>query len=244
MTCVAAAGVAQPAPRTESVTAPPATVAASETRPVPSRTQPFDAQSDAEESGATVQVGARLVGQNSGSGLELDGRYGFRSGVQLGVLGALGYAHRSYISGQPVDDVVLTRGALVLLVPTIADGPAQLFLRFVHGAMVLSTESADAVRQTNEVGAFAHLSLGTRSLLRAGVVLGADLEVSPTAELADQYQGLTAGYGYAASRGVLVYADVAGGSTFGFNGDNGKVYYGGSLGVRFCFGKEGARGAF
>ena len=247
MTCVAAVGAAQPTPPAESVTTPPAESVTAPGR-VPevaaSRTQPFDAQSDTEGSGATLRLGARVVGQNNGSGLELDGRYGFSSGVQLGVLGALGYAHRSYISGQAVDDVVLTRGALMLLVPTTADGPARLFLRFVHGATVLSTESADAVRQTNEIGAFAHLSLGARSLLRAGVVLGADLEVSPTVELADQYQGLSAGYGYAVSRGVLVYADVAAGSTFGFNGDNGKVYYGGSLGVRLYLGKENARGAF
>lgn len=197
-----------------------------------------------EGDGTALHLGARLFGQNNGSGLELDGRYGFRSGVQLGLLGSLGYAPHGYMSGQPIDDAVLSRGALVLVVPTTTAGPLQLFLRLVHGATVLSAESADAVRQTNEVGAFAHLSLGRESLLRLGVVLGADLEVWPTVELADQYQGLTGGYGYALSRAVLVYGEGAVGSTFGFNGDNGKVYYGGSLGVRLPFGKEDARGAF
>jgi hypothetical protein len=207
--------------------------------------QPSGAElATAEHSGSRVNLGARLVGQNQGSGAEFDGRYAFRSGLQLGVLGGLEYAHRSYVSGQPVDDVVLTRGALVLLVPATTDGAARLFLRFVHGARVLSSGSVDALRQTNEVGAVAHLLLGARSLLRAGVVLGADLEVSPAVELADQYQGLMAGYGYAVSPTVLAYGDAVGGSTFGFNGDNGKVYYGGSLGVRLHFGNEDARGAF
>lgn len=204
--------------------------------------QPAVSLAAADSEGA--RLGTRLMVQNNGSGVELDGRYAFRSGAQLGVLGSLVRAPRHYISGLPVDDVVLSRGALLLLVPRTTEGSARLFLRFVHGAATLSAEGILAVRQTNEVGAFAHLTWGTRNLLRAGVVLGAELEVAPTFELADQYQGLTAGYGYAVSPAVLVYGDGAAGSTFGFDGDNGKVYYGGSLGVRLTLGKEEARGEF
>jgi hypothetical protein len=227
--------------------APSPTALASEPLPTAEEPSPSHAPPrapDDEKVGPGLEFGTRLFGQNSGSGLELDGRYRFRSGVVLGALGSAAYADHHYVSGQNVDDVVLSRGAFLLLFPIKTAANAQMFVRFVHGATALGAEGTQALRQTNEVGAFGHVTWGERNLFRAGVVLGADLEVAPTVELADQYQGLTVGYGYAVSRAVLIYGDGATGSTYGFNGDNGKIYFGGSLGVRLVLGKEDARGAF
>ena len=83
-----------------------------------------------------------------------------------------------------------------------------------------------------EIALLAHVRLDRAWMFRAGAILGFDLEVSPTVDLADQTQLLTAGVGWAPEDDVMIYVSAEGGGSYGFNGDNGKVMARGTLGVR------------
>ena len=201
---------------------------------------------DPHDDPAGFVAGARTYFRNLGGGLELDGRYRLESELELGVRLQGTYLDKGYLSGHVVSPVVTGAAGLVLLLPVTNAGSRSLFVRYVPGVTLLEGVDAEtsAVRQTNEIGAFGHWSLGSRGLLRLGVILGVELEVDPTVAVADQSQAITLGYGHALSESLLLYADVTSGGTFGFNGDNGKAIFEASLGVRLPFGAGGPRGAF
>lgn len=193
-----------------------------------------------------LTLGARTFARDSGGGVELDLRHRFHFGFELGAELHGSYLEKGYLSGQPVTPVLAAGGGLVLLLPALSSDRIDLFFRYVPGVARLDgvDRDATALRQTNEIGAFGHVLLGHNSLIRTGVLLGVDLEVDPTVDLADQSQLLTLGYGHALSEHLLCYADVTAGGTFGFNGDNGKAIVEASLGFRIPLAKGGARGAF
>jgi hypothetical protein len=190
--------------------------------------------------------GARSFLQRSGAGLELDGRYRFASEFELGLVVEGAYLDKGYLSGYVVSPALAGSAGLVLLLPAATSGPLDLFVRCVPGVAWLEGIDAgrSAVRQTNEIGIFGHVLLGRRGLLRAGVILGVELELDPTVDLADQSQAVALGYGYAVADQWLLYGDVTAGGTYGFNGDNGKAILEASLGVRVPFTSGGSRGAF
>lgn len=216
----------------------------SEATPEPGRAESDDSRGETRSAG--VVLGSRAFVHWHGAGLELDARYRFASGIQLGAVVTGDYLDPGYLSGQPEPDTVATTGALVFVAPLAEAGPLTMFIRVQSGATHLNVLDSElsALRQVNQLGAYGHLRLGERSLFRLGVELGVDFEVDPTFELADQAQVVTAGYGYALSGNVLLYADVSAGGTYGFNGDNAKAILEGSLGVRLPLGKGGARDAF
>lgn len=199
-------------------------------------------------------LGARLVGRDTGGGVELDVRAWFPGGVQLGVaIGA--YANeRAYLSGQPVLGVAGFTATGLFLAPLVTHAPLTLDLRVESGVAVLDDVGGPgatlvgaprtAVRQTNEIALVAHALVGDRWLFRGGALLGVELEIGDDVALADQTQLLTVGAGYALGDHALLYGELTGGGSYGFDGDNGKFLFEGAIGVRFPLGNGGSRVAF
>lgn len=198
--------------------------------------------------------GSRLVGRDTGGGLELDLRAWFPNGIQLGAAFGAFANERAYLSGQPVLGVAGFSGTGIFMAPLVTHAPLTLDLRLESGAVILHDVGGPgaalvgaprtAIRQTNELGLIAHVAIGDDWLFRGGALLGVDLEVGDAVELADQTQLLTVGAGYAVSDHVLVYADATAGGSYGFDGDNGKFLFEGSLGLRIPFGPGGSRVAY
>jgi hypothetical protein len=197
--------------------------------------------------GTRLVLGSGVVGTTTSAGVEFDARARFGGGVQLGAGASLSAHERAFMSGQVVRRAGSLGGTGILLLPLVLRGPFELDLRVesgVLGVRGLGGTEASAVRQVNELAMLAHVALGESFLLRAGAVLGLELEVDPAFALADQSQLLTAGVGYALSEHVLLHAGMTGGGTYGFDGDNGKFIFEGTLGVRAPFGSGGSRVAF
>ena len=191
-------------------------------------------------------AGASVNADLGGAGVALDGRYRFASDVQLGLFVGGDLPGRAYLSGRPVDGVAGASAGLILLLPLVSSPRVKLFFRSFHGANALSElgGAARATRQTNDLGAFAHVRMTDKWLLRTGVRAGFELEVDPLIELADQTQLLTLGCGYSLAKGYLLYAEATTGGTFGFNGDNAKLIAEGLFGVRFSLPGGDDHGAF
>lgn len=192
-------------------------------------------------------VGSRLVAAPTGGGFAFDVRARFASGVQVGVDVAASAHEHAFMSGQRVNDVGTLGGTAIFLLPLVFAGPLEFDLRAESGLSALyglGDVSTSALRQVNELGMVAHVALGRRWLFRAGALLGFELEVRPTTDLADQSQLLTAGLGVAILDDLLLHTDVTGGGTYGFDGDNGKFIFEGTLGVRYPFGGGGSRVAY
>ncbi|WP_437326449.1 hypothetical protein [Sorangium sp. So ce381] len=200
---------------------------------------------------ARLVLGSRLVGRDTGGGLELDGRVRLAGGAQLGAAASFWALERAYMGGQTVTGASGASGAAVFLMPLVAHGPLELDLRLKTGFLALRDVGGDgggggdapasALRHIDELSMMAHVALGEAWLLRAGATVGFELELDPTTELADLAQVLTAGAGYAVSERVLLTLDASAGGSFGFNGDNGKFMLEGSFGARFAFGQGGSR---
>ncbi|WP_437714051.1 hypothetical protein WMF45_48660 [Sorangium sp. So ce448] len=200
---------------------------------------------------ARLILGSRLVGRDTGGGLELDGRVRLAGGAQLGAAASFWALERAYMGGQTVTGASGASGAAVLLMPLVTHGPLELDLRLKTGFLALrdvgggdgegGDAPASALRHVDELSMVAHVALGEAWLLRAGATVGFELELDPTTELADLAQVLTAGAGYAVSEHVLLTLDAGAGGSFGFNGDNGKFLLEGSFGARFAFGQGGSR---
>lgn len=180
--------------------------------------------------------------------MALDGRYRFGSGVQLGLVGSGRVLSKAYFGGQKVEGAAAGQADALLLVPLRIAAPLELDLRLTSGlryAADLGDDSGahdDAWRSVTELGCIAHVRLGARQLLRAGVILGFELELQPTQELADQTQLLTLGLGHAITPSTLLYAQVDAGGAYGFDGDNGKALIRGAFGLRFSFGGDAREG--
>jgi hypothetical protein len=192
--------------------------------------------------GATM--GGALLGSEAGGGLALDARLRFRNGIQLGLAlseQALGVA---YLSGAAAEGLSATDGSVVALFPLVLAAPLELDLRvstgvrYLHDLGVLETPYRDALRSTTEIAFLAHVRLGARFLLRAGAIVGVDLQVDPGVDLADQSQLLTLGLGCSIGPNLLLYGNVDVGGTYGFDGDNGKAVTRGALGFRVPFGAD------
>jgi hypothetical protein len=203
-----------------------------------------DEPARADSEGTRLVLGSSLVATTTSAGFELDARARFGGGVQLGAGASLSAHERAFMSGQVVRDAGSFGGLGILLLPLVRSGPLELDLRVESGALSLrgfGDTDASALRQVNEFAMLAHVELGQSFLLRAGAVLGLELEVDPAFALADQSQLLTAGLGYALSAHLLLHAAVAGGGSYGFDGDNGKFIFEGTLGLRAPFGSGGSR---
>jgi hypothetical protein len=197
--------------------------------------------------GTSLVLGSGIVGTTTSAGVELDLRARFSGGAQLGAGTSLSGHERAFMSGQVVRNAGSLGATGILLVPLVLRGPLEFDLRVeggVLGLRGLGDTEASALRQVNELSMLAHVELGSSFLLRAGAILGLELEVDPAFALADQSQLLTAGVGYALSEHVLLYAGVTGGGTYGFDGDNGKFIFEGTLGLRAPFGSGGSRVAY
>lgn len=197
--------------------------------------------------GTNLVLGSSVVGTTTGAGVKLDVRARFSGGLQLGAGASVSGHERAFMSGRVVRDAGSLGGTGILLVPLVLKGPLELDLRVQSGVLGfrgLGDTEASALRQVNELAMLAHVELGRSFLLRAGAVLGFELEVDPAFALADQSQLLTVGLGYSLSEHVLLHAGVSGGGTYGFDGDNGKFIFEGMLGVRASFGSGGSRVAF
>lgn len=193
-------------------------------------------------------VGGRVFGREAGAGVELDVRARFENGVQLGVAVGGAALAEAYLTGQPTPGVAGVSASGIFSAPVVTHGPLSLDLRVESGAVVLhdvgAPDAAARVRQVDELGLFAHVAVGADWLLRAGASIGVEIEIADAVELADQTQLLDVALGYALGDNALVYAELAGGGTFGFDGDNAKFLMEGSLGLRLPLGEGGARVAF
>jgi hypothetical protein len=194
-------------------------------------------------------LGVAALGGVAGAGLALEGRLRVASGVQVGI-GVTSQALRvAHIGGYAVRGVSGNEVRLLALFPLLESQGFELDLRlatgliYLHDVGTLESPYRHALRSSTEVACLAHVRLGDHNVLRAGVILGFDLETEPTTSLADQSQLLSVGFGRALGPSTLLYASVEGGGTYGFNGDNGKAVLRGSLGLRFALGGD-ARMAF
>jgi hypothetical protein len=191
--------------------------------------------------------GSRLIARDTGAAVELDARARFPGGIQLGVATTASALERAYITGQTAIGVAGVSGVGIFLAPLLTTAPLTLDLRVksgVAGFYDVGANDQTALRQVNELGFFAHVSLDEDWLLRAGAVIGVELELGDAVLVADQSQLLDFAVGYALSDNVLAYVQTSGGGTFGFDGDNGKFLFEGSLGLRVPFGEGGAHVAF
>lgn len=200
------------------------------------------AEVHASETAAPV-FGVAALGSNAGAGLSADAGWRFAGGQQLGiaVVGeGLGTAH---LGGRVARGVSASDARAFTLLPLLTARAFELDLRLASGVRYLRDLGAleshrDALRSTTELALLAHVDLGERYLLRTGVLLGFDLELSPTTSLADQAQSLTLGVGRVLGASTLLYASVDAGGSYGFDGDNGKAILRGALGLRFPLGGD------
>jgi hypothetical protein len=183
----------------------------------------------------TGVLGAALHGSGAGPGLTLDGRLVLPRGAQVGLTltgQAFGIGH---FSGQTVHDVSSIEPGVVVLAPLVRAPGFELAFRFGAGAR-FSYERAgqrrQATRAVTEVAMLAHLRLRARGLVRVGALVGVELEVAPTVELADQTLMVVLSGGYAVAPRALLFASMEGGGSYGFGGDNGKVVLRGTVGLR------------
>ena len=199
------------------------------------------------ETPSSWRAGAAALFDNTGGGLALDGRYRFGSGAQLGLMGSGRALSKAYFGGQKVEGAAAGQADALLLVP-LRRAALELDLRLTSGlryAADLGDDSLapdDAWRSVTELGCIAHVRLGARQLLRAGVILGFELELQPTQELADQTQLLSLGWGHAITPSTLLYGQVDAGGAYGFDGDNGKALIRGAFGLRLSFGGDAREG--
>ena len=205
------------------------------------------AEARASDSAAPV-FGLAALGSNSGAGLSADAGLRFAGGQQLGIALASEGLWTAHLGGQVAKGVSASEARAFTLLPLLTARNLELDLRLSSGARYLRDVGGlethrDALRSTTELALLAHVRLGERYLLRTGVLLGFDLELSPTTSLADQSQSLSVGLGRTLGASTLLYAHVDAGGSYGFDGDNGKAIVRGALGLRFPLGGD-ARTAF
>lgn len=190
---------------------------------------------------AVVAGAAISVREAPGAELAVDLRWRSREGIQLGGVVELGARDAAYLGGHAEHGAASGGLGVVVLAPLVSSGPLTIDLRGLAGATYLrlfeavNGPSNDAVRARLDLSMLAHVRLDTAWLLRVGVTLGFDLEVTPTVELADQSTLLTAGIGFAPATDWMLHAQIDAGGTYGFDGDNGKVIVRGTVGVRVLF---------
>lgn len=137
--------------------------------------------------------------ESPGGEFAVDLRLRREDGLQLGLQVEGGVFNAVYLGGYSEHGAGTLRGSGVLLARVLAAGDLTLDLRVVTGARFMRLfeasqgPSREALRWTNEVAMLAHVRLGDAWLLRVGAILGFDLEVSPTVDIADQTQLLTLG---------------------------------------------------
>ena len=212
----------------------------------PSTLNPVPVEPSAEETTRFI-LGSRLIARDTGAAVELDVRARFPGGIQLGVATSASALERAYITGQTATGVAGVSGSAIVLAPLLTAERLTLDLRVkggVAGLYDVGGSDETALRQVNELGFFAHVALDEDWLLRAGAVIGVELELGDAVLVADQSQLLDFAVGYALSDNVLAYVQTSGGGTFGFDGDNGKFLFEGSVGLRVPFGEGGAHVAF
>lgn len=204
-------------------------------------------RADAEEPAqATGVLGVATHGAESGPGVTLDARLVLPRGTQVGlhVTGeAFGTGH---LSGQVTHDTASFEPSVLLLTPLVRTPGLELALRLRAGGRFSYEREAprrQATRAVSEVAMLAHLRLRERGLLRLGPLVGIELEVSPTVELADQTLLIVLSGGYAVTPHALLFASMEGGGSYGFGGDNGKVILRGTIGLRVSLSGD-ARTAF
>jgi hypothetical protein len=166
-----------------------------------------------------------------GLGLALDARLQL-NWLQLGATLETSRQQQLFISGLATDpgsnlDVRLLGQARIS-----ESGPVSMSLRLRSGVARLSGPDTNATRLASELALLATLSLQDRWQLRFGPMIGFDLEVSPTREVADQAQLLLASIGYSPRPGWLLFGSAEGGGSLGFNGDNSKVLARATFGLR------------
>lgn len=194
-------------------------------------------------------LGVAALGSESGAGLSLDGRLRFAGGLQLGIGVASQALHVAHFGGYPVHGVSGNEARVLGLFPLVESRGFELDLRLASGLSYLhdvgerESPHRHALRSSTELACLGHVPIGRQDLLRVGVILALDVEVEPTTSLADQAQLLGVGFGRALGASTLLYANLEGGGTYGFDGDNGKAMLRGALGLRMAFGGD-ARMAF
>lgn len=214
--------------------------------PVPSTRLPSASAEPpaAERSGALLGVAA--LGNTTGGGVELDARYRWGAGPQLGLLVNGHAASHAYFGGTKAEGVASGAVKLVALVPIVTAQSIEFDVRLMTGfeyardVVGQVTPHRDALRSVTELAWLAHVPIGTASVLRAGAILTFELETKPTRGLADQALLLSVGFGRQIAEGALLYASVDAGGTYGFDGDNGKVITRGALGARWSWGGASA----
>jgi hypothetical protein len=200
------------------------------------------AQAQASEAAAPV-FGVAGLGSNAGAGLSADAGWRFAGGQQLGIALVGEGLWTAHLGGQVARGVSASGARAFTLSPLLTTRALELDLRLSSGLRYLRDVGAleshrDALRSTTELALLAHVNLGEHYLLRTGVLLGFDLELSPTTSLADQSQSLTLGVGRVIGDSTLLYASVDAGGSYGFDGDNGKAILRGALGLRFPLGGD------
>lgn len=203
----------------------------------------------------SVTVGAAASAREApGAELALDLRWRSAEGIQLGGVLDLGVRDAAYLGGHAEHGASSGGLGFVLLAPLTTHGPLTLDLRGVAGASYLRLfdapdgvshgQSDDAVRARLDLSMLAHVRLDAAWMLRLGITLGFDLEVTPTVDLADQSALLGAGIAFAPASDWMLHAQIEAGGSYGFDGDNGKVVVRGTLGVRVALDGEEALHAY
>jgi hypothetical protein len=219
-----------------SLTAPAAVLLFFATLAPPSYAQ----QPPARDNSGFVLAGSAL-GSTSGGGLEVDARFRWASGVQLGLVLDGEAASHAYFGGTKAEGVASGAVKALALFPLLTARSVEFDLRVTTGldyARDVSgrvTSYRDALRSVSELSWLAHVPLATASLFRAGAILTFEMETQPTQALADQALLLTVGFGHEVSESALFYANIDAGGTYGFDGDNGKVVTRGALGLRWSW---------
>jgi hypothetical protein len=190
---------------------------------------------------AGVLLGVAALANPTGGGLELDARYRWDWGLQLGILADGQAASHAYFGGTKAEGVASAGVSAVVLLPIVSAPSVEFDLRLVTGLRYSRdvvgdlTPHRDALRSVTDLAWLAHVPIGSTSLLRAGAIVTFEMETKPTQALADQGLLLTLGFGQKVTENALVYATADAGGTYGFDGDNGKVITRGALGVRWSW---------
>jgi hypothetical protein len=201
-----------------------------------------------------LTVGVAATGRTGGAGHEsaggrLDARYRWENGISLGLAVEGTALDHLFIGGFSERSGAGAGGTLSASFPMLQMGPLSLDLGLATGvAWLTDTDDTkgpedEALRSSTELSFHAHVLLGQRWLLRAGVILGFDLELG-SGELADQSQLLSVGAAFSATDWLMVVATMDAGGTFGFDGDNGKLIVRGTVGLRFDLEGGDVRRAF
>lgn len=187
---------------------------------------------------ADVSIATDLHGGNLGLDAGTDLRLRLDD-VQLGVRVDGAWGDEAHLGGYAERGTLAIGGRVLLAGTLVHEGPLALVgtvsLGARHERLLEEAQGPyrSATRMLGRLGMVANISVAPEVVVRGGLALDFDTELDPLVSPASFTTLLVAGFAWAPTESVALYAEVEGGSSYGFDGDNEKWLLGATVGARF-----------